>query len=232
MESKSPNRQTNILLLAEITMALVLFFPGCGARLTEAPQTNTVYKQTGYQGQVPAAIQAQLDARFPPSFWKQQGFNIAPEDRMSVGIRQFMVITQQANRLPDLGQMITEIFTTAFMQSELFTVVERQQLKKVLNEHELNQSGIMNPETAEALGNITGLKVLVTGSISQIGNNQRIDARAIDLSTGQVLVADRLPPIFNSQNVNIRPINASNINSFAHQFVRKMAKILYGQSGS
>ena len=156
-------------------------------------------------------------------FWKDQPLNIPPEKRLNIGIREFLPLTQP----PELGQMVTEIFTTTFTKSGAFNIIERQQLDKILNEHELNQSGIIDPQSAQQIGHIAGLDAVVTGGISQIGNARRIDARVIDVKTGQVVLSEALTPVFDIQNRNLRPVDYQNIAGLARRIVDEMVAHYY-----
>ena len=228
---KKPISLTRDFLLLSFLLIVIVPLGGC-AFVHDAPQNDTTYAKAEMEGQVPKDQISELDKKYPPGYWKQKPLNIASKDRLNIGIKEFLTIIQQTNPLPDLGKpdlgkMVTEIFTTAFVQSEAFNIIERQQLEKVLNELELEQSGIIDPITTSKIGNISGVDVIITGSISQMGNNQRIDARAIEVSTGKAIIADALTPIFNNQNVNTRTVDARNIQLFAKRFVNRMIDRYY-----
>lgn len=55
-----------------------------------------------------------------------------------------------------------------------FAMVERSALDKVLEEQALGKSGIITPETAARIGQITGAKILVTGREFSIGSRDDI----------------------------------------------------------
>ncbi|MCK4827900.1 hypothetical protein KA005_69870, partial [bacterium] len=141
----------------------------------------------------------ELEKKHPPDFWKEKTLNIPMKDRINIGIKEFTNATQQQ----DLEKTITEIFITAFGKSAAFNVIERQQLEKVLDEFELSQSGIIDTSTAKEIGQLTGVEAIVTGTVSQMGNNQRVDARVIDISTGRVVIAERTNQANNTQRINL-----------------------------
>lgn len=106
-----------------------------------------------------------------------------------------------------LGTSASDILTTELFKTEAFIVVERAQLKQVLGEQSLGQTGVVNPETAAQAGRVLGLNALVTGSISQFGVSTggadygvyrqkvqtakcTVDVRVVDASTGQLYFAD------------------------------------------
>lgn len=186
-----------IFLSAMITVAAI-YMNGCAA-VRDVPQTDTTYVATGYQGQVPESTIKELEKQYPPDFWKKNTLNIPMKDRINIGIKEFANATQQ----PDLEKTITEIFITAFSKAGAFNVMERQQLEKILNEFELSQSGIIDTSTSKEIGRLTGVEVIITGTVSQMGNNQRVDARAIDVSSGRVIIAERADQANNVQRISL-----------------------------
>jgi curli biogenesis system outer membrane secretion channel CsgG len=125
--------------------------------------------------------------------------------KLRVGIVDFMNKTSYgAGRL---GSSASDILTTELFKTGAFIIVERAQLKQVLGEQALGQTGAVNPETAAQAGKVLGLNALVTGSVSQFGVSTggadygiykqkvqtakcTVDVRVVDASTGQLLFAD------------------------------------------
>lgn len=86
-----------------------------------------------------------------------------------------------------LGPQVTDLlFASLAADAELF-LVDREDLKKVLDELELNRSGLVKPDEAVQVGHLTGAKVLVTGSVLQAGNSLYLVAKIIGTETSRVL---------------------------------------------
>ena len=125
--------------------------------------------------------------------------------KLRVGIVDFVNKTSYgADRL---GTSASDILTTELFKTGAFILVERAQLRQVLGEQALGQTGAVNPETAAQAGKVLGLNALVTGSISEFGVSTggsdygvykekvqkakcAVDVRVVDASTGQLLFAD------------------------------------------
>lgn len=125
--------------------------------------------------------------------------------KLRVGIVDFANKTSYgAGRL---GTSASDILTTELFKTGAFILVERAQIKQVLGEQALAQTGVVNPETAAQAGRVLGLNALVTGSISQFGVSTGgadygvyrqkvqtakcvVDVRVVEASTGQLLFAD------------------------------------------
>lgn len=88
-----------------------------------------------------------------------------------------------------LGKTVSEMLITALIQKQKFTVMERTQLEKVLQEQSLAQSGAIDTETALKVGKLAGLQAVILGSVSRLNRSIEADARLIDVETGKALGA-------------------------------------------
>jgi len=68
-------------------------------------------------------------------------------------------------------------------------LVDREDLKKTLDEQELSVAGLVNPAEATKVGHLTGARVLVTGSVLQTDRTLYVVAKIIGVDTGRVLGA-------------------------------------------
>ncbi len=86
----------------------------------------------------------------------------------------------------NLGAFIAEELITRIFTTNKFEVVERNLLQKVLEEQQLGMTGYIDQETAISIGQILGVDAIITGSITNLGNNVKINARLISTETGSV----------------------------------------------
>ncbi len=85
------------------------------------------------------------------------------------------------------GEKVSDIlFASLVTNPELF-LVDRADLQKSLSEMELNVSGLVNPAQATQVGQLTGAKILVTGSVIEVGKKVYIVAKIIGTETSRVL---------------------------------------------
>ena len=75
---------------------------------------------------------------------------------------------------------ITQTFTVSLVQSKRLRLVERERLAKVLEEQKLDNSGLVDPETAQ-IGKLLGAGKLIAGGFTRLGSMVSIDARLIDV---------------------------------------------------
>ncbi len=91
-----------------------------------------------------------------------------------------------------IGEIVAEWLITSMANTGRFEVVERAQLQKVMQEQQLGVSGMINQETAAKMGDLLGVKVIVSGSVIQIGNTYDVNARLISVQDGSIIKAERI----------------------------------------
>jgi curli biogenesis system outer membrane secretion channel CsgG len=120
----------------------------------------------------------------------------------------------------DIGKGITDLLVTRLVKDGTYSVIERKALDKILAEQNFSNSDRANPMSAAKLGKLLGVDAIITGSITQFGNDTKntkvggaggglggfglggfshkkskaivsIDARVINIDTAEILaVAD------------------------------------------
>jgi len=87
-----------------------------------------------------------------------------------------------------VGFAISEMLVNQFVaQGPLFKVVERTELKKVLEEHSLSLTGAVDSDSAVKVGKLLGAKFAVVGSVETLGSKYQINSRIIEIETGEVI---------------------------------------------
>ncbi|MEI7905766.1 MAG: CsgG/HfaB family protein [Bacteroidota bacterium] len=110
-----------------------------------------------------------------------------------------------------LGSGVADMLTTALVKSGKFTVIERQELEKVLAEQKLGESGLVTAETAPKVGKLLGVELIVVGSVSEFGTKENkvsgglsfisggikrktsravVDVRLVNTVTGEIVAAE------------------------------------------
>ncbi len=85
-----------------------------------------------------------------------------------------------------LSKGLSDMLVSDLGASGKITVVEREDLEKLLQEQEFMDSGMADPSKSFQVGKILGADVLVYGSYLLLGKSLRIDAKAVDPRTGAV----------------------------------------------
>jgi len=106
-----------------------------------------------------------------------------------------------------LGSATTDELITQLFKTGKFSLVERTQLEIILAEQDLGQSGMMDPSQAAKIGQLLGVQLILTGSITRFSVDTKsggfrrfraeyseaesnIDVRLINTNTAEIVFAD------------------------------------------
>lgn len=66
-------------------------------------------------------------------------------------------------------------------------IVERERVQQLLDEQKLAESGNVDPETAARVGKLVGARYVVTGQFIDFYGDFRLDARIVNVETGEIV---------------------------------------------
>jgi hypothetical protein len=89
----------------------------------------------------------------------------------------------------EMGQKVSDLLFAKLVAKDNLTLVDREDLKKTLGEAELNLSGAVKPAEATKVGQLTGAKILVTGSVIHSDKKLFLVAKVIGTETSRVVGA-------------------------------------------
>ena len=93
-------------------------------------------------------------------------------------------------KLSNGSSIVQERLTTFIAGSGKIEVIERNLLKKVLEEMKLEATGLIDEKTTKEIGKILGVGAIVTGTLNDLTAGQvEINARVIQTETGKILTA-------------------------------------------
>lgn len=105
-----------------------------------------------------------------------------------IAILEFDPVTAEAEK-DNLGRVSSEFLLTAAVNSGTFGVVERAAIKKVLDEMQFGQGSSAPGSVAQAIGGMVGAQGVLTGSVAKTGQSVRLDARLVDVASGNIVAA-------------------------------------------
>jgi len=87
-----------------------------------------------------------------------------------------------------LGQFMAEELTTQLflLAPGKFEVVERRQILKLEEELALSQMGVIEEKSLKKMGQVLGVEAVVTGSMTDLGNTVKVNARMIAVESAKV----------------------------------------------
>lgn len=89
----------------------------------------------------------------------------------------------------DLGIKAGDILFALLAKNPSLFLVDRSELQKTIQEHEINLSGMVTPDQAIQVGKIIGAKILITGSVIESDKTLYLVAKIIGTETSRVLGA-------------------------------------------
>ena len=88
---------------------------------------------------------------------------------------------------------MTDRLREELLKSGRFTLVDRTQMKAVLDEQALQQTGCTSQECAVQVGKVLGVRKLVSGKITKLSDTQwLLSAQMVDVETSQTLRAESI----------------------------------------
>ena len=87
------------------------------------------------------------------------------------------------------GWNLAEKLTTQVVRAGQVQTVERSLLKKLLEEHGLGKTGLLDPFTLKKLGKVFSVEGVITGSFVTVGAETVVQARLINIETGVIVLA-------------------------------------------
>jgi TolB-like protein len=113
--------------------------------------------------------------------------NIAKAGKKRIAVVDF---TDLQGNITELGRFIAEEISADFtMTAKGFEVIDRNHLSRILAEHKLSVSGIVDQKTVQKLGQIAGVDAIVTGSITPLENSVRVVCKIIATDTARIIGA-------------------------------------------
>ncbi|HTZ76149.1 MAG TPA: CsgG/HfaB family protein [Candidatus Aquilonibacter sp.] len=149
------------------SLFLLFFATGSGARAQSQPvATPASCAAAPTPGAAPAASPAAAPAQ--------------PQGRKKrVAVFDFDYATVQTNSAAlfgtnvDVGRGISDLLVKCLVQDGTYSVIERQQLDKILGEQNFSNSDRANPTSAAQIGKILGVDAIIVGSVTQFGNDNK-----------------------------------------------------------
>lgn len=88
------------------------------------------------------------------------------------------------------SSVVQERLTTYLASGGKVEVIERNLIKKLLEEQKLEMTGVIDPKTTKELGKILGVPVVITGTLNDLADKKtEVNARAVDTESGKILAA-------------------------------------------
>ena len=108
---------------------------------------------------------------------------ISAMDKRKIAVAELCDLNGHVTKL---GKFVSEEILIQFAREGKVGIVERQYLKKVLQETKFQGSGITDAKSAQAIGIFAGADAMCIGTITAMPKTVRINARLVDTKSGKV----------------------------------------------
>lgn len=100
--------------------------------------------------------------------------------------------TDLQGNVTELGRYLAEELSASLTESAKgIQVVDRTNLKVIIQENKLAATGIIDPATARKLGQIAGVDALITGTLTPFGDSVHLSIKILDTATARIVGAAR-----------------------------------------
>lgn len=138
--------------------------------------------------------------------------------RISIAVIRFKTLNKEAQDIA-LGDLISETFTTALVNSNNFKIIEREQLDKVVKEMEMTQTGFIESTDAVEIGKMLHADAIITGSVALLNNQIQLNARVIEIESAYVISAESATTHYSLNNINKTISNI--VNNLSYKLMSK-----------
>lgn len=108
------------------------------------------------------------------------------EEAASVYPTAILAFEERGPNVKGYGDQVSDILFAELVANPELYLVDRIELDKTLAEQELSAAGLVRADSAAQLGQLTGAKLLVTGSVLQVGQRMYLVAKIISTETSRV----------------------------------------------
>ncbi|QJR23226.1 hypothetical protein BREVNS_2476 [Brevinematales bacterium NS] len=110
----------------------------------------------------------------------------------TVAVLDFKNLSQQSG-YDFLSSSLAESFVTAFSKNKDIRVVERQQLKSLIQEQKLVLTGLVETDVSNSLriGALVSAQYLLLGSYTVVKDRVEVNARLVEVSSGVIILAEK-----------------------------------------
>lgn len=87
---------------------------------------------------------------------------------------------------------LQQMLMTELAVGDRLRIVERSQLRQLIEEQDLGASGRVDANTAARLGRLVGARYMILGGFTDLYGDFRIDARVVNVETGEIVKTERV----------------------------------------
>jgi len=125
-----------------------------------------------------------------------------------------------------VGEGMADMLVTSLVKTGKYTVLERTQIAKIMEEQKLGQTGAVTPESAAKVGQLLGVELAIMGSVTEFGYSKKevggalkkvgfgvgvksqkatvaVDVRFVNTTTGEIMSAESVREEESSKGISL-----------------------------
>ena len=165
-----------------LLLIIALMFYGCAPHQQTIPITPTSHFESTFQENKQIVPDNSLDFQLA-NLTNQIVESLSHESKSKIAIIEFSDLN---GNVTEFGMYLSEELITRLFLTQKFNVIERQLLNQVISEQKLGMTGLIDDESAIAIGKLLGVDAIVSGTITDLGVSLKVNARLIATETGSV----------------------------------------------
>ena len=169
-------------IILVLSVALVTFVLSCSSTKPSGESENSGRPATANEAAAPNSKALDLDDGMS-DLSRQISSRMHEGQKQKIAVIEFSELN---GTVTDFGRFLSEELITNLVASRKFDVIERQLLNRILAEHKLTITGLIDESTAKQLGKILGADAICSGTVTDLVNAVKVNARLISTETGAI----------------------------------------------
>lgn len=95
--------------------------------------------------------------------------------------------SERSRKQEGLGKEVAMLLTSFLSDNPQLLMVERQEIETLISEQALGKSGTVQADTVAKVGQLTGAKIIISGTIMSLGDEQTLIAKVMGTETSRVI---------------------------------------------
>ena len=132
------------------------------------------------------ASDSNADRSLPSDIVKASGAIVPRSERSGLAVLKFVNTTpkERAANFQPWEYGIPAMLVTDLEETAMFNIVDRERIKDILNEIQLQKSGLVDTKTAVAIGKLTAAEYILTGTFMEMKGQLKISGQVFSVERG------------------------------------------------
>ena len=114
------------------------------------------------------------------------GTEVRSGEKITVAVLDF----EAKNLSQESADAVTDLLRTELFKTGRFRVVEREDIRKIIEEQRLQMSGLIDPEQAAEIGRLLNVQKMMMGTVSKLDGTYFLNTRLVDVQSGLIHLAE------------------------------------------